>query len=101
MELFCSNGTKSLTFKETGTLKVFIIFQEMKLSNFNIGKFLIFSQKKAFVVFRETETPKKFFMFQETEVLIFKETQTLKIFLHFRKQLSMLVKISGKSHFLS
>ena len=85
MELFCSNGTKSLTFKETGTLKVFIIFQEMKLSNFNIGKFLIFSQKKAFVVFRETETPKKFFMFQETEVLIFKETQTLKIFLHFRK----------------
>ena len=96
MELFCSNGTKSLTFKETGTLKVFIIFQEMKLSNFNIGKFLIFSQKKAFVVFRETETPKKFFMFQETEVLIFKETQTLKIFLHFRKQLSMLVKISGK-----
>ena len=96
MELFCSNGTKSLTFKETGTLKVFIIFQEMKLANFNIGKFLTFSQKKAFVVFRETETPKKFFMFQETEVLIFKETQTLKIFLHFRKQLSMLVKISGK-----
>ena len=61
------------------------MFQEMKLSNFNIEKFLIFSQKKAFVVFRETETPKKFFIFRETEVLIFNETQTLKIFLHFRK----------------
>ena len=28
-------------------------------------KFLIFSQNKAFLIFRETETPKKFFMFQE------------------------------------
>ena len=85
MELFCSNVTKSLIFQETETLKVFIMFQEMKLSNFNIEKFLIFSQKKAFVVFRETETPKKLFIFRETEVLIFNETQTLKIFLHFRK----------------
>ena len=85
MELSCSNVTKSLKFQETETLKVFIMFQEMKLSNFNIEKFLIFSQKKAFVVFRETETPQKLFIFRETEVLIFNETQTLKIFLHFRK----------------
>ena len=85
MELSCSNVTKSLIFQETETLKVFIMFQEMKLSNFNIEKFLIFSQKKAFVVFRETESLKKLFIFRETEVLIFNETQTLKIFLHFRK----------------
>ena len=31
-------------------------------------KFLIFSQKKAFLVFRETKTPKFFFIYQEKEL---------------------------------
>ena len=39
----------------------------MELSSSNIKKFLTFSQKKAFLIFRETETPKKFLTFQEKE----------------------------------
>ena len=31
----------------------------MKLSGSNIKKFLIFSQMRAFIIFRETEAPKK------------------------------------------
>ena len=50
------------------------MFQGMEVSGSNIKKFLIFSQKKAFLIFpkwnflifRETETPKKFHTFQET-----------------------------------
>ena len=38
------------------------------ISSSNIKKFLIFSQKKAFLVFWEMETPKKFVMFQEMEL---------------------------------
>ena len=37
----------------------------MELSSSNIKKFLIFSQKKAFLIFRGTETSKKFLIFQE------------------------------------
>ena len=40
----------------------------MDLSSSNIKKFLIFSEKKAFLIFRHTETPKKFIIFQETEL---------------------------------
>ena len=40
----------------------------MELSSSNIKKFLIFSQKKDFLIFRETETPKKFLIFQEREL---------------------------------
>ena len=40
----------------------------MKLSDYNIKKFLTFSQKKAFLIFEETETPKKFPIFQKTEL---------------------------------
>ena len=43
--------------------KKFLIFQEMGLSNSNIEKFLIFSQKKAFFTFGENGTP----IFQEIE----------------------------------
>ena len=39
----------------------------MKLSGSNIKKLLIFSQKKAFLIFWEAETPKTFLIFQETE----------------------------------
>ena len=40
----------------------------MELSGSNIKKFLIFSQKKAFLLFQETETLKKSLMFQETKL---------------------------------
>ena len=40
----------------------------MELSGSNIKKFFLFSQKKAFLIFRETETTKKLFIFQETEL---------------------------------
>ena len=49
----------------------------MELFSSNIKKFLIFPQKKPFVVFRQMETPKKIVMFQEME--------TLKSFLYFMK----------------
>ena len=65
-----------------------------KLLSSNVNRFLIFSQKKAFHIFRETETPKKFIIFQETELsyipgnsfpsLKKKEEPTLKKFLIFR-----------------
>ena len=35
----------------------------MQLSNFDIKKFLIFSRKKGFLIFKETKTPKKFLKF--------------------------------------
>ena len=42
----------------------------MEVPSSNIKKFLIFSQKRAFLIFRETETPKKrnFLIFQETYI---------------------------------
>ena len=46
----------------------------MELSSSSIKKSLTFSKKKAFLMFRETETPKKFLIFQETELFIFQET---------------------------
>ena len=46
----------------------FLIFREMKLSSSNIKKFLIFSQKKAFLLFKETETRKKFVIFREMKL---------------------------------
>ena len=39
----------------------------MELSYSNVRRFLIFSQKKAFLIFRKTETPKKLFIFQKTK----------------------------------
>ena len=40
----------------------------MELCSSNIKRFLIFSQKKAFLIFRETKIPKKFLIFQGTEL---------------------------------
>ena len=40
----------------------------MELSSSNIKKFLIFSQKQAFLKFWKMKTSKKFLMFQETEL---------------------------------
>ena len=66
MEFSNSNVEKFLIFSQK---KAFLIFQEMKTPK----KFLIFSQKKAFLIFRETETPKKFLIFQETELFYISE----------------------------
>ena len=69
----------------------------MELSSSNIKKFLIFSQKKAFLIFQETETPKKFLIFsQKKAVLTFTETETLKIFLMFQE--TELSYISGNGN---
>ena len=46
----------------------FHAFREMELSGTNITKFLIFSEKKAFFIFLETESPKKLLLLQETEL---------------------------------
>ena len=43
--------------------KKLLIFLEMELSGSNIKKFLMFSQKKPFLIFQEIETPRKFFIF--------------------------------------
>ena len=40
----------------------------MEFSGSNIKKFLIYSQKKDFLIFSESETLKNFFIFQETEL---------------------------------
>ena len=41
----------------------FLYSGKMKHSISNIKKFLIFSQKKAVIIFQEIETPKRFFIF--------------------------------------
>ena len=59
-------------------IKNFLIFQEMELFGSNIKKFLIFSQKKVFLIFREVELSyilgnrkplKKFLIIWETVTL--------------------------------
>ena len=52
---------------------------EMKLSCSNIKKFLLFSRKKAFLIFREIETPQKFLIFQETSYILETELSGLNI----------------------
>ena len=78
--------------KKKFTPQKIFIFQEMEVSNFNIKNFLIFSQKKAFLIFLkwtlhfssrekifilpETKTPRKFRIFsQKKAFLIFQETE--------------------------
>ena len=48
-----------LSSKKDQLRRKFLIFQEMELSDFSTKKFLTFSQKRAFLIFRETVTPKK------------------------------------------
>ena len=59
-------------------IKKFLIFQEMFQETETQRKFIMFSQKKAVLIFQKKETPKKF--------LMFKETENLKSFLYFRKR---------------
>ena len=68
----------------------------MKLCSSSINKFLIFSQKKAFLIFRETETPKKFFIFQETELAYISGNGNPKKLLIFQKVTFRARKIKKK-----
>ena len=60
----------------------------MELSGSNIKKFVIFSQKKSFLIFRELETTKNSLYFRKRNFLIFQETETLKNLLYFRREFS-------------
>ena len=70
---FPSSKTKKKTLfkpklKKKTSLKKFLYFLiswKVELSDSEIKKFLIFSQKKAFLIFRETKTWKKFFTFHK------------------------------------
>ena len=53
---FLSPSSKN---KKSPPRKKFLIFRETELSSSNIKKNLVFSQKKAFLISREMETPKK------------------------------------------
>ena len=64
--------------KKNPSRKKFFIFREMELYSSKINNFFIFSQKNAFLIFRETETQKQNFV-------IFQETEILKNFLYFKK----------------
>ena len=57
----------------------------MEPYSFNIKKVLIFSQKKAFLIFWETETSKKFLIFQETEFSYISGNRNPKKFLIFQE----------------
>ena len=56
------------------------MFREEEVSSSNIKEILMFSQKKGFLVFRETETPKKFLVIRKPTIFIIQETETLKTF---------------------
>ena len=58
-----------------------VTFKTLELSSSNTKKFLIFSQKKAFLIFQKTETPKKFLIFQETELSYISRNRNPKSFL--------------------
>ena len=57
----------------------------MGLSGSSIEKVFVFSQKKAFLIFWEMETPKKFLIFQEIELSYISGNRNPKNFLYFRK----------------
>ena len=59
---------------------------KIELTNSNIKKFLIFSRKKAFLIFRETKTPKKFLTFPRKDLFIYyRKRKPRKNSLYFRK----------------
>ena len=70
-----------------------------ELSSSNIRKFLIFSQKKAFLIFQEIKTPKKFFIFQETELSYILGNGNPKKLLIFQK-VNFQTRKMKKKHFL-
>ena len=63
-----------------------------------LKKLLIFSQKKAFLIFLETDTPKKFLIFQETELSYISGNENPKKLLIFQELTFRARKIKQKKH---
>ena len=71
----------------------FLYSRKMELSSSNIKRFLIFSQKKSFLIFQETKPPKKSLIFYQkkaisrkgnpVKILYFQKMELS--YLHFRK----------------
>ena len=71
----------------------------MELSSSNIKKFLlIFTQKKAFLILQKTETPQKFFIFQDTELCYNSGNRNPKKLLIFQERTFNLKKMKKKKH---
>ena len=83
-----------LIFRKSTLKKVliFLTFREMELPSSNDKKEIIFSQSKVFLIFWETEAPKKFLYFRKRNFFIFQETKTLKSFFYFRNFASSKIK---------
>ena len=96
----CLSNDRSSKNKKNPPRENFLYSGETKLSNSNIKKLLIFSQKKAFFMFWEKETPEKFLIFHETELSYISGNGTfrarkiknshLKSFLYFRRNFQSL-----------
>ena len=71
----------------------------MELSNSNIKKLLIFSQKKAVLIFQGTEAPKKFLIFQETELFYISENGKPKKLIMFQEVTFRARKIKNVLYF--
>ena len=63
----------------------FFIFLKIKLYSPNIQKVLIFSQRKAFLIFRKRKNPKKSLYFRKRKFLIFWKMETPKKLFIFQK----------------
>ena len=76
----------------------FFIFKKIKVSGSNIKKVVIFSQKGAFLIFKETETLKKLFAFQKCELSYILGNGNLKKLLLFQ-EVTFQARKMRKTHF--
>ena len=74
IELIGSLSSPSSKNKKNSSQKKFFIFWKMKLFGSNIKKFLIFSQKKDFLIFRETKTSINYLHFRKRNFFITQQT---------------------------
>ena len=74
IELLGSLSSPSSKNKKNSSQKKFFIFWKMKLFGSNIKKFLIFSQKKDFLIFRETKTSINYLQFRKRNFFITQQT---------------------------
>ena len=74
IELLGSLSSPSSKNKKNSSQKKFFIFWKMKLFGSNIKKFLIFSQKKDFLIFRETKTSINYLHFRKRNFFIIQQT---------------------------
>ena len=74
IELLGSLSSPSSKNKKNSSQKKFFIFWKMKLFGSNIKKFLIFSQKQDFLIFRETKTSINYLHFRKRNFFITQQT---------------------------